>query len=74
MIPRAFTFPDHKISFVDTAGFMSTEGPIQEIADSYANARVFQAGNKVKIAMVVEYSSLLASRGEFLIQAAKKIS
>ena len=74
MLPRSFTLSSENISFVDTPGFMSTSGPIQEISDSYANSKIFKKGNKVKIVLVLEENTLFSGRGEFLIKAAKKIS
>ena len=52
---------------------MNNKGLLEEISDSYANSRIFAVGKKIKIALVVDYETLMAGRGQFLIKASKKL-
>ena len=73
MIPEAYRDPEQNVLYVDTPGFMNSKGIVEEISDSYANSRVFIKGHKIKIALVLDYQTLLAGRGQFLVKSAKKI-
>ena len=52
---------------------MSTEGEMQEIMDSYAISRVLLKGQKTKISLVIEYSTVFSARGNLLIKSAEKV-
>ena len=58
---------------VDPAGFLDSKGVIQEIINSYANAKMFQQYGRVKILIVIEHSSLISGRGGSLVDVAKRL-
>ena len=60
-------------NYIDSAGFLDTKGPKQEILNSYATAQLFKQGAKVKIVVVIEQSSLISSRGNTIVDVANTL-
>ena len=58
---------------VDPAGFLDTKGAIQEIVNSYANAKMFQKYGKIKLLIMVEQSTFLSGRGGGLVEVANRL-
>ena len=62
VVPSKFV-TEESMCVVDPAGFLDTKGPIQEIINSYANAKMFHKYGKIKLLIVIEKSSLESARG-----------
>ena len=60
-------------NFIDSAGFLDTNGPKQETINSYATAKIFKRGTKLKIVVIVEYSSLKSAKGKILVDVANRL-
>ena len=58
---------------LDAPGFLATTGVIQEILDSYCNAKMFKVGSRAKIIIVVEWFTLYSGRGGVIIDLAAKL-
>ena len=41
--------------FVDSAGFEDSFGPVREILNNYATAKLFKQGRKVKIILLIQF-------------------
>ena len=67
------TFMTEGMCIVDPAGFLDTKGVIQEIINSYANAKMFQRYGRVKLLIVIEQSTFLSARGGGLVDVAVRL-
>ena len=67
------TFMIEGMCIVDPAGFLDTKGVIQEIINSYANAKMFPKYGRVKLLIVIEQSSLFSAKGGGLVDVAVRL-
>jgi hypothetical protein len=72
-IPTLFKFPNQTLFFYDSPGFLETRGAMQEILNSYCNAKMFKLGSKAKIVIMVEFYTLKSARGTSLVDVAKRL-
>ena len=50
--------PEAYGNYIDSAGFLDSKGPEQEIINIYATAKLFKRWSKAKIVVVVEWANL----------------
>jgi energy-coupling factor transporter ATP-binding protein EcfA2 len=58
----------------DSAGFLDTKGAQKEILNAYCNSKMFKWGHRARIILVIEQSSLYASRGSDIVEAANRLN
>ena len=59
---------------VDSAGFLDSKGPVQELINSYTTAMLFKKDERTKIIIVIELASLQTGRGKDLIDVANRLA
>lgn len=59
-------FDEKKNPFFDCAGYFDTKGVNQEVINGIANSKIFEKGRKIKLILVIDFSSLMEAKGRFV--------